>query len=233
MSEFYKTIDEFVKSMDMVHQDGIRLIHFARIDNDLRQERSTMPVTAFVYEFFIYNSLYQIDWFESIATRDFVYHPDRGEEKQQKEFERFLYCLCEKNLDIIRESFVGLKYKSLSGSWTRIVPDRRVTKEDGERFFNNLRKLQQVIHSKSLSIDQLPSIFESITQCRGFVYKIRCHIFHGRKTLAHVRDSDQQKRLEVYNLFLTCLVTSFFLLWRNSSKTLLQECRQKLQSVNS
>jgi hypothetical protein len=55
------SVFEFVRILAEVHRDGTRLIHYARERNSSR-ERSTMPVTPFVYKFFLYNSLYSVDW---------------------------------------------------------------------------------------------------------------------------------------------------------------------------
>ena len=64
-----------------VHDDNCTAEHFAK--DPCGRTRSTMFLTAFVYEFFIYNSLYQVDWSKSTASGNLKYHAN-GRERPNK-----------------------------------------------------------------------------------------------------------------------------------------------------
>ena len=38
-----------------------------------------------------------------------------------------------------------------------------------------------------------------------FIYKIRCNIFHGTKTLKELHNKSQQKRIDIYTVFLIAI----------------------------
>ena len=50
------SLTNFVDILRQAHEDGSRLDHFAR-HRQSNADHSTMPVTAFIYEFFLYNSV--------------------------------------------------------------------------------------------------------------------------------------------------------------------------------
>jgi hypothetical protein len=85
--------------------------------------------------------------------------------------------------------------------------DKRISKENGTQFFANLNHIQKIFAREDQSIDR---ILDLVGQCRGYVYKVRCNIFHGRKTLLEVKEENQKKRIEVYVLFLSCFLAWFF-----------------------
>jgi hypothetical protein len=187
-------------------------------------ERSTMYLTPFVYEFFLYNSLYQVDWPESLAKSEQILHTSDREPPRQKAFEDFL---CKESLSfphVVCLAFEELRKTDLQGNWTTIKPDSvnpsgnpsgnpsLITEERGKKFFKDLRELQNRLeHLDQKPTNQLHSeVFNYIAECRRFVYDVRCNIFHGRKTLAEAYEQVQNERIRVYYLFLNGLVSLFF-----------------------
>ncbi len=53
-------VRDLVDSMHSVHMDNAKLQYYAEGRGQLRIQM--MPMTSFVYEYFIFNSLYQVDW---------------------------------------------------------------------------------------------------------------------------------------------------------------------------
>jgi hypothetical protein len=196
--------------LSAVHNDSKNLLHFAR-KGPGKQERSTMPATAFVYQFFIYNSLYSIDWPPTIEKNDIIFHLDRTEGYKQRQFELFLRSQAQKSPFVIQSTFRSIRKIPLGESWTEVIPDPYITYEDGEEFFHKYNQLCDLIQGSEQEVgNNIGRIFSRIESCRLFVYKIRNNIFHGTKSLGQIWDHDQQQRLEVYLDFLRCLVSCFF-----------------------
>ena len=53
-----------------------------------------------------------------------------------------------------------------------------------------------------------------------FIYKIRCNIFHGAKTLKELHDKSQQKRIEIYTDIIVAINQMIFsyLLYRSEGE---------------
>lgn len=209
-----ESTQEFVRKMYAVHQDSRTLIHFA-IDSRGRQARSTMPVTAFIYEFFLYNSLYSVNWLESLKQRTVISYPSKGkgslqERPQQEKFELLLKVLAKNDPTLFRQGFTRITKRSLEGGWTKIKPDSKITDKAGDDFFSSFQKLQAVLANESFEESALAGVFTNIQVCRSFIYDVRCNIFHGNKRLGELGEDDQRRRVEVYHLFLRCIVDAFF-----------------------
>ncbi len=205
-------VTNHVESLRRVHDDNSSAKHFA--EDPFGTQRSTMFLTAFVYEYFIYNSLYQVDWPKSTDSGDLKYYDRGGEERKQTAFEGFLKS--ESTPDLVRRAFMDLGTHSMEDSWTKIKPDPGISSEEGEKFFHDFRQFQKTLHRLEPPKDPVKikkdfeGAFMRIGELRPFIYAVRCNIFHGRKSLAEAVDKNQNKRIEVYFLFLKGLVTSFF-----------------------
>lgn len=201
----------FIPMLFDVHSDSKGLQHFARKGSN-NQERSTMPVTAFVYQYFIYNSLYSIDWQSTFAQDKIVLHlNNQTEGYKQDRFEVFLREQAGKNPSVIKTTFSSIKKIPQNVHWIKIVPDPYITSEAGMDFFNRINQLYDLVQKpEDMVRSSLGNIFSRIQICRLFVYKVRNNIFHGTKSLGDIWDVDQRKRLEVYLQFLRALVDCFF-----------------------
>ncbi len=203
-------VSQFVKMLSEVHKDSRDLLHFARKESSSR-ERSTMPATAFVYQFFIYNNLYSIDWPSSVKKDEVTFFSqDRREGFKQHQFEAFLRDQAQKKPQALRNAFHSLPKVAVDEPWAAVVPDPYISLEDGKNFFNSINQLHDLIQGPIDNFN-LGRSFARIETCRLFVYKVRSNIFHGIKSLGELWDSNQQKRLEVYLQFLRCLISCFFL----------------------
>ena len=74
-----------------------------------------MFLTAFVYEFFLYNSLYQVDWPASSDSGALAYLASEREDEKQAEFENFLKSRA--TADLVRQAFRDLEIRSIEGAW--------------------------------------------------------------------------------------------------------------------
>lgn len=201
-------IVDFVDTLQEVHAVNSRAEHFAR-DRNSDQQNSTMHLTPFVYEFFLYNSLYQIDWPKSLETGQIKLHPSDKERPRQKAFEDFLRERSKPYPHLICKAFKTLSEEDIKGSWTTIVSDPFITEECGEKFFKNLDSLQNRLKRLSDQPTLHDEVFNFSRECRLFVNLVRNNIFHGRKSLADM-DYKQNRRIKIYYLFLNSLLCLFF-----------------------
>lgn len=212
-------LSNLISMLYAVHRDSSRLQHFARDSSD-NSERSTMPVTAFVYEYFLYNNLYSIDWNESQGERSVIYHPlDKSESSKQQSLEDYFRPIANENPHLVANSFKVLIPIPFKGPWRQVNPDPYISIKDGDAFFKALEDLIEFIKLPEGDLKQkMGKVFSRIQSGRLFVYKVRNNIFHGTKSLGEVWDPDQSMRINVYYHFLKGLNRMFFRLWESSNK---------------
>lgn len=207
------TIENFVDSIHQAHLDNARQVYVAKTLGRRQSQQDVSPLTNFVFEFFLYNSLYAVDWERSYAEGH-LFHHDReiiNEAKMQNALETFCRQRCrEGNSSILTEAFLPLAgLNDLTGQWTHITTDDRIKAEDGVRFFGKIAELGQLAERNELGPTR--STFELIASCRYFAYGVRNNIFHGSKSLGETYEENQARRIGVYDLFLRCVTSLFFL----------------------
>ncbi|CAM5402646.1 hypothetical protein [Thauera mechernichensis] len=209
-----RSAEELVTVLHGVHCDNSKLQYYAERPSGGRV--SIMPLTPFVYEFFLFNSLYQVDWMASNEQAGLVFHPenDFGESKKQKAFLSFVKNhAIKKPADLYRAFEPLLHIEKAEGDWTRVTPDSRISTSQGDGFFRDIRQLQVLLEQCKTPSD-IPTnkkTFEVLKECTYFIYLVRNNIFHGSKTLGEVYERNQKRRIEVYDLFLKGLTSLFFL----------------------
>lgn len=214
--EVAATVSNLIEVLGNAHTDNGKLYYFGTVDPEERGHE-IMPVTPFVFELFIYNSIYQVDWPASLKSRCVVNHPREveagfSETKQQRELEKFLKSYVRKHPALLYESFLPIRDATLEGVWTTVVPDPRISTEQGARFFEHLRQLRDILRSTSRPEDVQvnETCFKLIEDCRYYVYLVRNNIFHGSKTLGETYEPSQRRRIELYLKFLRCINRLFF-----------------------
>lgn len=210
-------ITNFVDILEKAHEDNAQYQYYAKRERQTKL-RPTMPVTPFVFEFFLYNSIYQVDWEESIRMGVLQNHSrDLSDSQCQRRLEKFLKSHGRMSPNLVHEAFLPLMALELSGDWLAINPDSRISVEQGQRFFRELEKIRRAISTakkpEELSISS--RLFDSIEACRYYIYLVRNNIFHGSKTLGETYEKDQRRRIEVYLLFLRSLTRLFFLVFKS------------------
>jgi hypothetical protein len=208
-----KGTEELISVLHQVHCDNSRLQYYAERPGGGRV--SIMPLTPFVYEFFLFNSLYQVNWEASNEESGLVFHEeDFSESKKQRAFISFIkqYATL-KPADLYRAFEPLIHIDKTRGEWTRVTPDSRISTSDGEKFFSNIFQLQTLLEQCKAPADIPTSkkIFDILKDCTYYIYLVRNNIFHGSKTLGEVYEPNQKQRLEVYDLFLKGLTSLFFL----------------------
>ena len=209
-----KSAEELTTVLHGVHCDNSKLQYYAeRLGGGRRV--SQMPVTPFVYEFFLFNSLYQVDWVASSKESGLVFHPeDFSEPKKQKALINFTkQHACRKPSDLYRAFEPLIHIGKAEGEWTAVTPDSRITIVAGKKFFSDILQLQgQLEECKSPSdVSTSNKVFDILKDCTYFIYLVRNNIFHGSKTLGEIFEPNQKRRIEVYDLFLKGITSLFFL----------------------
>ncbi len=209
-----RSAEELVAVLHVVHCDNSRLQYYAEQPSGGRV--SIMPLTPFVYEFFLFNSLYQVDWAASNEKKKLVFHSedDFNEVKKQRAFLSFIKPYAKESPAELYRAFEPLLHiERTEGDWTRVTPDPRISISRGEKFFRDILKLQVLLEQCTMPSD-IPTnknTFEILKECTHFIYLVRNNIFHGSKSLGEVSDPNQKRRIEVYDLFLKGLTSLFFL----------------------
>lgn len=212
--EMTDSIKGLVNVLHGVHIDNSEHHYYAERPSGRRV--SIMPLTSFVYEFFLFNSLYQVDWIASNDQARLVFHleNDFGESKKQRAFLSFIknYGI-EKPADLYRAFEPLLHIEKAEGDWTRVTPDSRILDSQGDKFFRDIRQLQVLLEQCKTPSDfpTNKNTFDILKECTRFIYLVRNNIFHGSKTLGEVYEPNQKRRIEVYDLFLKGLTSLFFL----------------------
>lgn len=196
------------------HLDNVAYQYYARDIRSGIRTHSMMPHTSFVYEFFLFNSLYQVDW--SSSHRSVIYHSreDCGESKMQRKFISFLKERSADYPQYIYRAFFPLIYFETAGEWTSVVPDSRIDEEKGDNFFKNINLLKSLLESCKTPSEMPTSnkTFDILQKCTYFIYLVRNNIFHGAKKLGDIYEPNQRRRIEIYDTFLKGINSLFFLL---------------------
>lgn len=198
------------------HKDNAVLYYYSTRDKN-KLGTLIMPVTPFIFEFFIYNALYEIDWQKSMEIEEVTYYPEsETETKKQRKFAKFLRKYSERNPNLLYRAFARIKDMSLEGEWTQVVPDSRITSQHGESFFRKLREIRNALNEQGKNEAEqkekfnFSNFFKSIQKCQYFIYLVRNNIFHGSKGIGETYERKQKKCIEVYLTFLRCLTSLFF-----------------------
>lgn len=205
------TVENLLSTLHKAHCDNARQAYYAKRYGG--RSHSTMPATSFVFEFFLFNSLYQHDWQTSIEHRDLKsWSVEKLKELQQQvRFEKFIRSQCQSRPDIIKRAFSPVaQLEDLDGEWTTIIPDSRINREHGRSFFKKLSRMRDLLCANDPP-NPTGSFFKLIGDCRYFVYLVRNNIFHGSKSIGEIYEREQRRRIEVYDIFLKSLVSLFFL----------------------
>jgi len=211
--EMGEKFSNFVDVIYQVHIDNSKQQYFAQSDGP---KTSIMPLTPFIFEFFLFNSLYQVDWGVSVKSKDVRKFPqDDCESHKQSEFFKSIKKHAKKHPADLYRAFEPLSiYPSTDADWTTIKPDPNISKFDGEKFFRRIRMLQVEIQMTNRPDEMSTSntkVMDPIKECIRYINNIRNNIFHGSKRLGQTYDHDQKKRIEVYDLFLKGVTSLFFL----------------------
>ena len=168
--------------------------------------------SKFIYAYFSFNMLYDIDLERSIEKDRIVIHP--GDVKTGK---RILYLtnFIHKNLDAIYEKMSAVDYDRIVENSKDIRRDKTIDKKDiylspRNSFLENYKIAIRGLQRKTLSQDNHYRLL-------SFCNQIRNNIFHGAKTISHMQIQEQRNRLVDYtNIILKTMDLTFEIIEQNS-----------------
>ncbi len=223
-------INDFLDMMCEACRDNTEMRHYAEYPNGVK--RSTMPTTSFIYNFFIYNSIYQYDWEVSLMkgrltpwnAEQETARPLKTEKSgesisepaKQKGLEKFMRKKCAKKPELLGIAFRPLgRLSDLDGPWPMAFSDGRIPASSSAKFFKSLSDLARIVRSametRERIIEASKSNFELIQKCRFYIYMVRNDIFYCSESPGDIMDKNRMRRLAQYDLFLKCVLSLFFL----------------------
>ncbi len=194
-------------TLRIVHKSAAQLQHAIRTEGEQWQEY--FP-SHFIYTYFAFNSLYNIDWEESLHCgrirniRHYNHHSSERLTEGDKQRSYIDFCFQHTHfVSLYKDFFIRavVKNKSIDGinrMLADIVLDSRHGNVNNVRDINNFKNAFNSFITGSLEKEVVVTIVD-------FICKIRNNLFHGIKTVEDMKQLGQQRRLEVYASFLVGL----------------------------
>ena len=170
--------------------------------------------SRFIYSFFTFNSLYEINWSDSIADNTIYYEFDNDPEKTKESTKMRAYInfifeyateddfkILSQNIKKMGKGKKPLENNELHNLLQEIVLDDRIKNSDKNDF---IVKIEKLVSGRKLTPSQY---FNSIVK---FIYYVRNNIFHGSKTTIEMAEKKQRDRLIVYSNILNQTNELFF-----------------------
>ena len=189
------------------HLDDLFKVHFAAMECEHGIKRSNKsdkwtPFTPskFIYSYFAFNSLYSVDWKNSVKKGQFVVLDWKSHYELDKidEMEKFIKNVLKdefaKRLPEYIEKHLGnISVERAKNELKNIQSNSRIGKSLIDRFresFNNVMEGQK--------------LGSSVERILHFVYHVRNNVFHGTKKILSTSAS-QNKRLTIYTAILLAM----------------------------
>ena len=182
--------------------------------------------TRFIYNVFTFNTLCNINWQASLDNGDVTDHGAKiSEGTRRREFLRF--CFSDKRfIRSYRDTFLNRvlgnrSVKEVLESFSKICLDLDeygMPKPNGSIYDQSCidefqSAVKETLADRVVSMNNCDIIYR-------FIYKIRCNIFHGIKSITEMSDSEQEDRLSIYSDYLTAAnMTVFDYLWYLDSRS--------------
>ena len=223
-----------VESLRALHEDICETEHSL-----IERGKTYMPYepTFFLYNFFAFNTIFNINWDES-RKEGVVIEQKKGSESDRINH-LIHFCFDSKAFwDPFWETFVEIvtaKYsvQRIVGSLENIDPTGGKIDEDVTQSFKSACKL--VLTKQGFTEENLKNVF-------SFIYKVRCNIVHGTKSMRHMENEQQRARIQIYSYFIIGLLHMLFMRLefesdgfynRSMSESFIQRLRQKSPRIQS
>ena len=185
-----------------IHKEAAQINHGIEIKNVKTHEYEWVDYTPtrFIYSFFTFNTLYNIDWHNSLRSGNihfFRREDDFTEEEKQDAYLSFVFK-DEEFVSIFKDAFINYITRDITAN--DIIVELREIQPDRDN--NGSVRSPQYIKTfqdsmKSLLLDKTFNK-KTVSTILDFIYSIRCNIFHGVKTMKQMLQSSQIERLDIY-----------------------------------
>lgn len=211
-----------IRKLFALHEATLRLEHAFR---EVALSGSTWQVftpSRFIYAFFTFNSIYGFDWQSSFDEQKVIrwQQNDKGRYPTEEEQFKAYFGYVNAQLSPDTPTIFSEKLNQMLDWFGITDPVTALEHIDLVNANKKLKKLSKKVpnqFSVVLKGDQNPDEFYlSVSILLEFVYKVRCNLFHGTKTMVQLLNMEQQKRLLIYTAL---LITTNSLLFRVTEKS--------------
>jgi hypothetical protein len=202
-SEYYE--ENFLNSMADAHRGIFDSEYFCK---NYKKEISITEGSRFIFEYFIFNSLYSVDWKEPFEGGVIKKHElGKSELAMQRKFIKYLRPRTEvtKIHQVIQNYILPFKKHEVFDN----VPSLRISGEeerDGKDFCSYVINIQKLINKNEIK----NKFYENLQRCLRFIYAVRNNIFHGTKIPGDYWDEDQRLRVDLYSKIIGATNELFF-----------------------
>ncbi|MFX0204203.1 MAG: hypothetical protein ACFFCW_49530 [Candidatus Hodarchaeota archaeon] len=198
-----------IRKLLALHEATVRLEHGVREVQPPGSAWRVFIPSRFIYAFFTFNSIYAFDWQSSFDRRKAIrWQPDKengkypGQDDQLKAYLKYI----NNQLSPDTQTFFGDELKRMIDLFSINEPVdalRHVKLVNANKKIKNLSKqLSKHLYSVLESNQKSDDFYKSAYHLLKFVYKVRCNLFHGKKTRVQLLNSKQQERFKIYTALL-------------------------------
>lgn len=185
-----------IRTLYALHRATIELHHGIR--HDSRGSWTEYAPSQFVYAFFTFNSIYGFDWRTSFDRRSPCRWDGRREDDQFKEYLRYVSdALAPDGPRLFAEEFKKRLARADIPEVRRELSDVDLTNAD-KKLRNLARQLPAEAERLWAASVRPEDFYASCCVVLGFIYQVRCNLFHGSKTRVQLLDPGQQRRFLIY-----------------------------------
>jgi hypothetical protein len=162
--------------------------------------------TFFLYNFFCFNIIFNIDWEASIGKGEVV-ESNGNEKKQYTKLINFCFLSNTQFVKVflpVYRRIVTFKYDThsiLKAIKDIIIDNVNIEAADKGSFQASCAK---VLQEESANVEDIKAIYT-------FIYKVRCNIVHGTKTMNDMSDIEQRIRITTYSYMIVALMHMLFM----------------------
>ena len=184
-----------------IHRDINSCIHAVRKGNQELVE-PFIP-THFIYEFFIFNTIYSINWQNSLKYGnisnlwgdeldkqkkylDFIFNNEEFVKSYDSKFKKIFF-----KIDVNEIKYVKERVRLDKDHFPKHIKDRGSLKDNNE--LDNFKKAVDSILDDKQLINK-----ENIQSIITLIYRVRCNIFHGVKSIDELNREIERKKLKFY-----------------------------------
>ena len=181
--------------------------------------------THFIYAFFTFNTLYNINWQQSILFGNIINFDSKNQHKSSSEkplterekINEFLSYCFKDNVFVNRYKKSFIKYITHHYCCDDILKELEYIQLDRKNsnglIDGSIRDEDTIVKFQTACSDCLihrKFDYHTINTIVQFIYGIRCNLFHGHKTLEDLNFPSQQIRLDFYSSFIIAINQMIF-----------------------
>lgn len=197
---------EAARSLRMLHEDVCVTGH---VLYDSTERYYPYWPTFFLYNYFCFNTVFNINWVESLKKGVLTSHENANKKwpPEESQIKKLIdYCFSEgrfvqqflptfKNIVTVKCCPEGILL-----AMRAIIPDNRVKPELVSSFQD---ACDRILKKDSIDVVDFKTIY-------SYIYQVRCNIVHGSKSMQHMNEPYQKERIMVYSYFIIALLHMLF-----------------------